>query len=93
MTFKTHRSRFFNLVTSATALILILFLSVSAHAASQQELKGVSGEIQRQKQSLSQQQKELDKLQQELKKQELDIASQKSKSMRQNCNKRKQTKT
>ena len=77
MTFKTHRSRFFNLVTSATALIFILFLSVSTHAASQQELKGVSGEIQRQKQSLSQQQKELDKLQQELKKQELDIASQK----------------
>lgn len=77
MTFKTHRSRLFSLTTSATVLTLSLLFSLDTYAASQQELKGVTSEIQRQKQSLSQQQKELDELQQALKKQELDIASQK----------------
>lgn len=77
MTFKTHRSRLFSLTTSATVLTLSLLFSIDTYAASQQELKGVTSEIQRQKQSLSQQQKELDELQQALKKQELDIASQK----------------
>nr|WP_230389485.1 murein hydrolase activator EnvC [Vibrio nitrifigilis] len=46
-------------------------------AASQQELTGVTNEIQRQKLSLSKQQKMLDELQNELKHQELDIAAQK----------------
>ncbi|MDC0612163.1 murein hydrolase activator EnvC [Vibrio sp.] len=47
---------------------------MSAFAASQQELKGVSSEISRQKQSLASQSNKLDKLQSELKKQELSIA-------------------
>ncbi len=54
----------------------ILLMSVSnVFAASQQELKGVSGEISRQKQELTKQQKQLDQLQQSLKQQELNIST------------------
>jgi len=47
----------------------------NAFAASQQELKGVSGEISRQKQELSKQQKQLNQLQKSLKQQELNISA------------------
>lgn len=51
-------------------------LSVSqVLAASQQELKGVAGEISRQKQELSKQQGQLDQLQQSLKQQEINISN------------------
>ncbi len=46
----------------------------STHAASTEELKGVSGEISRQKQALTGQQKKLDSLQKSLKQQETSIA-------------------
>nr|WP_246201102.1 peptidoglycan DD-metalloendopeptidase family protein [Vibrio ziniensis] len=44
-------------------------------AASQQELKGVTGEISRQKQELTKQQGQLDQLQQSLKQQEINISN------------------
>lgn len=52
-----------------------LWSASNAFAASQQELKGVSGEISRQKQELSKQQKQLDQLQHSLKQQELNIST------------------
>ncbi len=56
-------------------LLSSAMFSISTHAASQGELKGVKSEISRQQQALSSQQKKLDSLQANLKKQELSIAS------------------
>ncbi|WP_159657703.1 murein hydrolase activator EnvC family protein [Vibrio atypicus] len=58
----------------ALGLILTACSFSPSYAASNAELKGVSGEISRQKQSLSSQQKKLDSLQQSLKSQETTIA-------------------
>ncbi len=59
-----------------TICFCVSLLSVSnVFAASQQELKGVSGEISRQKQELTKQQKQLDQLQNSLKQQELNIST------------------
>lgn len=65
-----------------TAFKLLLMISIvfsansftPAHANSKSELKGVSSEISRQKQSLSSQQKKLDSLQKSLKQQETSIS-------------------
>lgn len=60
---------------SGLLLLSSAMFSISTHAASQGELKGVKSEISRQQQALSSQQKKLDSLQANLKKQELSIAS------------------
>ncbi|NVD07665.1 peptidase M23 [Vibrio sp. JPW-9-11-11] len=57
----------------ALGLILSACSLAPSYAASNDELKGVSGEISRQKQSLSTQKKQLDTLQQSLKSQEITI--------------------
>lgn len=57
------------------SLTLSCVATTSSFAASQQELKGVSKEISRQKSSLTQQSHQLDKLRSELKQQELNISS------------------
>ena len=64
-------------IKAISGLILLssAMFSISTHAASQGELKGVKSEISRQQQALSSQQKKLDSLQANLKKQELSIAS------------------
>ena len=64
-------------IKAISGLILLssAMFSISTHAASQGELKGVKSEITRQQQALSSQQKKLDSLQANLKKQELSIAS------------------
>ena len=64
-------------IKAISSLILLssAMFSISTHAASQGELKGVKSEISRQQQSLSTQQKKLDSLQANLKKQEISIAS------------------
>lgn len=64
-------------IRAISGLILLssAMFSISTHAASQGELKGVKSEISRQQQVLSSQQKKLDSLQANLKKQELSIAS------------------
>ncbi|KAB0302233.1 peptidoglycan DD-metalloendopeptidase family protein [Vibrio fortis] len=64
-------------IKAISGLILLssALFSISTHAASQGELKGVKSEISRQQQALSSQQKKLDSLQANLKKQELSIAS------------------
>ncbi|MFM2579402.1 murein hydrolase activator EnvC family protein [Vibrio fortis] len=64
-------------IRAISGLILLssAMFSISTHAASQGELKGVKSEISRQQQALSSQQKKLDSLQANLKKQELSIAS------------------
>ena len=64
-------------INAISGLILLssAVFSISTHAASQGELKGVKSEISRQQQALSSQQKKLDSLQANLKKQELSIAS------------------
>ena len=64
-------------IKAISGLILLssAMFSISTHAASQGELKGVKSEISRQQQALSSQQKKLDSLQASLKKQELSIAS------------------
>lgn len=64
-------------IKAISSLILLssAMFSISTHAASQGELKGVKSEISRQQQSLSSQQKKLDSLQANLKQQELSIAS------------------
>lgn len=68
-----------NRILSASKTLFALGLILSAcsfapsYAASNDELKGVSGEISRQKQSLSTQKKKLDDLQQSLKSQEITI--------------------
>ncbi|KDN28640.1 peptidase M23 [Vibrio fortis] len=64
-------------INAISGLILLssAMFSISTHAASQGELKGVKSEISRQQQALSSQQKKLDSLQANLKKQELSIAS------------------
>lgn len=65
------------LLAKRTAFALGLILSTCnltpSYSASNDELKGVSGEISRQKQSLSSQQNKLDTLQQSLKNQEISI--------------------
>ncbi|RJX65369.1 peptidase M23 [Vibrio sinensis] len=63
-------------LTRLTTLVFIATLTTTspAHSASQNELKGVSSEISRQKNALSSQKKKLDALQQSLKTQELSIA-------------------
>ncbi len=68
-----HRSKL-NLLL----VLVITFGSISttSWAASQNELKGVKGEISRQKKDLTSQQQKLDNLQNSLKKQELSIVSQ-----------------
>ncbi|CAM3162627.1 murein hydrolase activator EnvC family protein [Vibrio diazotrophicus] len=66
-----------NLVHMTVALFFcfsVLSLS-NVFAASQQELKGVTGEISRQKQELTKQQSQLDQLQQSLKQQEINISN------------------
>ncbi|UTT85796.1 peptidoglycan DD-metalloendopeptidase family protein [Vibrio pelagius] len=64
-------------IKAISSLILLssAMFSISTHAASQGELKGVKSEISRQQQALSSQQKKLDSLQANLKQQELSIAS------------------
>lgn len=69
-----------NLSLSSILFVFVFFVlgcitTSSAFASSQQELKGVSTEISRQKNNLTQQSNKLDKLQKELKKQELNISS------------------
>lgn len=54
--------------------IALTFFSTMSHAASKDELKGVSAEISRQKNSLSGQQKKLNELQSELKNHEVTIS-------------------
>ncbi len=58
-----------------SSVLCLSFVAPKSFSASQAELKGVSGEINRQQQSLSQQKKQLDSLQQQLKQQELSISS------------------
>ncbi|MFB9137674.1 murein hydrolase activator EnvC family protein [Vibrio olivae] len=58
-----------------TAVCSMSFFSMNSGAASQAELKGVSGEISRQQKSLSQQKQQLDSLQKQLKQQELGISN------------------
>ena len=64
-------------IKAISSLILLssAMFSISTHAASQGELKGVKSEISRQQQALYSQQKKLDSLQANLKQQELSIAS------------------
>lgn len=63
----------------ALSLVMVLGLACLSSsplmAATQQELKGVKGEISRQQQALNNRQKELDSLQNALKKQEIGISS------------------
>ena len=68
------RSKTISMLLLSTACFASFFAS-PCFSASQAELKGVSGEISRQQQSLGQQKKQLDRLQQQLKDQELGISS------------------
>ncbi|NOI16436.1 murein hydrolase activator EnvC family protein [Vibrio hepatarius] len=70
-----HQARL-RITTTLSALVFAAAMTVTSPvwSASQAELKGVSSEISRQRQSLSSQQKQLDSLQKSLKQQEVGIA-------------------
>ncbi|AUI87184.1 peptidase M23 [Vibrio azureus] len=70
------RQQHFSVVRSTLLLVGALFTlhPLTAHSASQKELKGVSSEISRQKKSLTSQEKQLNDLQKSLKSQELGIS-------------------
>ncbi len=70
-----HQARL-RITTTLSALVFAASMTVTSPvwSASQAELKGVSSEISRQRQSLSSQQKQLDSLQKSLKQQEVGIA-------------------
>lgn len=70
-----HQARL-RITTTLSALVFAAAMTVISPvwSASQAELKGVSSEISRQRQSLSSQQKQLDSLQKSLKQQEVGIA-------------------
>ncbi|MCG9584361.1 murein hydrolase activator EnvC [Vibrio tubiashii] len=67
------KTLFTNKVWLTLGLMLCSYSITPSYAANNSELKGVSGEISRQKQSLSSQQKKLDSLQKSLKSQEITI--------------------
>ncbi|KLN67173.1 murein hydrolase activator EnvC family protein [Vibrio sp. VPAP30] len=67
------RTLFTSKIYLALGLMLSAYSIAPSYAANNNELKGVSGEISRQKQSLSSQKKKLDSLQKSLKSQEITI--------------------